>query len=211
MKKLIGCFGLTSLLFVACNLSVQKSPIAKSPLATETRKPSEFQEAEAQLSKTFQLKDLPDGNHLFCTKSPSFNARSGIRERGYCFIFKKIKNNIIGSYFYFAPKGDNSACIKGSFSENIVTGVGYDYIFSSNKPIISATVDNYPYDPIWDEPIEDEEGGKLKVSRPYLYSTSEIAGDYYGWRRYDSIQLNLSKFYQRDIEKRSPPEKCPRF
>ncbi|MGL5872862.1 MAG: hypothetical protein ACRC2R_10925 [Xenococcaceae cyanobacterium] len=57
----------------------------------------------------------------------------------------------------------------------------------------------------------DNKGGKnLRVGIPSLYSTGKYSnGEYYGWTRYDSVQLNLNGFEKTNIGKVITLKKCP--
>lgn len=193
--------------------SVEKHKSISSKATIQTSQLTETEQKKASNTQTQSphkagVVNLADGSYLFCPEPPSKDNPAELNMDGFCFSFRKTNNNIIGSYFPGAPKGDRSACIVGSLKGNVVTGIAYELIMSGNKPSTNKEIERMPYDPMWNSGQRHE--GNLKVNRPHLYATEKDSqNEYWQWIRYENAQLNLSKFYRHNLGRFTPPKKCP--
>jgi YD repeat-containing protein len=129
----------------------------------------------------------------------------------WCFEFNKFNSNIVGTYSYQSPKDTAQICIEGFAKDNQVKGVGYELIqYGETKPDIqeeklriSQDTSFVSKEGYWDNSQSgDETGNNLKVDSPHFYKLIEPeqeGNDYWVWMRFDIAQLDLSKFYQREL------------
>lgn len=216
--KVIECVGLISLVLSTCSWSVRTLLISVQKQGENTKvaqipvfiKPEQSNKTSTQEkpSQKVAIADLADGNYQFCTKPPSYQASSGLDVKGWCFIFRKAGERAIGIYTFWAPSDYAQICINGTAKGNTVSGSGYEIVEGGSEPITDVDITKLSRGGIWDN--WNGEGNNLRVDIPHLYSTNKYpSGGYYAWIRYESVQLDLSKFYQRDVGKLIPPKKCP--
>lgn len=189
--------------------SAQSTTVAQIPAVVESEQSSKTS-TQQKPSQKVTVASLADENYQFCTKPPSYKAPSGLDVKGWCFVFRKTGARVVGIYGYWAPKDSARICISGTAKGNTVSGSGYEIVEGGSEPItiIPEDITRLSRGDVWND--GSEEGDYLRVSIPHLYSTGKYpSGGYYAWMRYDNVQLDLSRFYQRDIGKLIPPEKCP--
>lgn len=218
-SRVIGCIGLIVLLLGACSWSVRKPsiPVQKNGDNTTVTQTPVVVESEESTKPTTQekppqkvvIKNLVDGNYKLCTEPPTSKTSSGEDWYGWCFIFRKTGNHVVGIYTYWAPSDYARICISGRANGNTVSGSGYEILEGGSEPITpESTAIHLSRGGVWDDWFED--GNNLRVGPNRLYSTGKYPRSYYyAWTIYDSAQLDLNGFYQRDLEKLILPEKCP--
>lgn len=218
--RVIECAGLIGLLLGACSWSVrtpsvqtqkngENAEITQSPAVVESEQ-SNKTSIQEELYQTVAIANLADENYQFCTKPPSYKAPSGLDVRGWCFVFRKTGARVVGIYGYWAPKDSARICVSGTAKGNTVSGSAYEIVEGGSEPITITPEDitRLSRGNVWND--GSEEGDYLRVSIPHLYSTGKYpSSGYYAWMHYDNVQLDLSRFYQRDIGRLIPPEKCP--
>ena len=154
------------------------------------------------------IENLPNGNYGFCKQPVSSKATSDLK--GWCFMFGKSNNHIVGLYTLWLPSDYARICIDGKIKGNTITGIGSEIIESDSKTAVTPEdVALLAKEGVWDN-LKVEGGNNLRVSTPSLYSIGKYSsGQHYGWIVYQSVQLNLNGFDRRNLGKFIPPEICP--
>jgi hypothetical protein len=182
-----------------------------SSLINVSRESKNISDQEVLQQKVI-IEDLPDGSYGFCKQPTSKKVTSDLE--GWCFIFRKNQNHIVGLYTLWLPSDYARICINGTVENNKITGSGYEIIEGYSKPItthdIAKLTERMLADKgIWDN-SEIEGGNNLKVNILNLYSTEKYPnGQHYAWIRYQDLQLNLNGFERRNLGKNFPQERCP--
>ncbi|MCL1471592.1 hypothetical protein [Argonema antarcticum] len=145
------------------------------------------------------ISNLTDGNYRFCSEPPSLDRN--FEEVGWCFIFRKTANRVVGEYF--AAQKEQTICITGVLNNNTVSGTGLENWYGWDKPV---SLEGIPEREWWDSP--EIGGGRLKASRLSIVSRSDDANSYSAWIQYNSVLLNLNKFHRYTAGNRLPPVKC---
>lgn len=187
MKLLI----LNSALILSVN-----SPVGWVEL-TKSKHLSAFSIAHTNPSST--ISSLPDGNYRFCSEPPTLDPN--FQEAGWCFIFRKTGNRVIGNYF--AAQKEQTICITGVANNNTVTGIGLEFWYGWDRPV---SLEGIPETEWWDSP--EIGGGRLKARRLSIISRSNDGNSYSAWIRYDSVQVNLNGFHRYSAGNKLPPGKC---
>jgi hypothetical protein len=222
IPKILGFVSLVSLLFCSCSASVDTSnKLVENKKVTSENLNSIINVSKEsknisisdknQLKQNNTIENLPDGSYRFCLKPASIENTNGFDGEAWCFEFNKFNSNVVGTYSYQAPKDTAQICIEGFAKGNQVKGVGYELIqYGETKPDIeeeklrlsqdSSFISTEGY---WDNSQRgDETGNNLKVDFPNFYKLIEPeqeGNDYWAWIRFDIAQLDVSKFYQREL------------
>lgn len=157
--------------------------------------------SQAQQQST--ISELPNGNYRFCSDPPGSDPL--FQEAGWCFRFRKAGDRITGNYFY-APMGEQNMCITGVLDRNVVAGAGLERWYGWSEPVSLEVIS--PQDlQSWDSP--DIGGGHLIANSPSIVNAGSSSFDeYWAFIRYDSIQLNLNRFYRYTAGTVLPPDSC---
>jgi hypothetical protein len=119
-----------------------------------------FTSTTAALAQT-SIQDLPNGNHRFCSNPPPSSVVSDeeFAAAGYCFVFRKTGNRVIGHFFDMSTYGEEGVCATGTLSGNTVTGEALQSFTPENEPL--------PVDPGFQgsNPVNWDDNGYLKVAR----------------------------------------------
>lgn len=148
---------------------------------------------------TDAIANLTDGNYRYCTEPPSLDRN--FEEGGWCFIFRKSGNRVVGNYF--AAQKEQAICISGVLNNNTVSGTGLELWYGWDKPV---SLEGIPESQWWDSP--EIGGGRLRSNRLSIISRSDDANSYSAWIRYGSVQLNLNGFHRYSAGTRLAPFKC---
>lgn len=145
------------------------------------------------------IQSLPDGNYRFCSNPPPSRQASDqeLLKAGYCFVFRKTGNRIVGNYFDSSTSGEDNVCVTGTLSNNSVTGEG----LQSSQGLPNG-MSNFSGSRLtnW------EKSGYLKVAQAKLLRTYEQTG--YSEIHYRRAVLNLSNFSRYNAGTYPPPTKC---
>jgi hypothetical protein len=193
-KTLKGIVGFSSLglILVSCNLSHR----------------NEMDSMATQMTQAINIASLTDGKYQICTE-PFSQDKPDVY--GWCFFFWKQGERVTGWYTYWQPSDYARICIEGTIERDRIIGKGYETIEGWDKPITSADIDRISEQIAADKGIWDnwnEEGKNLRVDRASSYEQSRDSSGYYAWIEYKKIELDLSGFYRRNIEKMAFSGNC---
>jgi hypothetical protein len=113
---------LISLLIGGCNTFIntnnklienEKVAINKQKLVTDSSEESRV-----------IIDNLANGNYGFCKQSVFNHVTSDLE--GWCFMFRKNMNHIVGLYTLWLPSDYARICINGTIKNNTITGIGYE-------------------------------------------------------------------------------------
>jgi hypothetical protein len=136
----LGFISLVSLLFCTCTVSVStNNELLKNKKATSEDLSSAINISEKRkdinkegyLQHEVAIEDLPDGSYGFCKQLTSKKVTSDLE--GWCFMFSKSQNHIVGLYTLWLPSDYARICIDGATKENTITGNGYEIIESDSS------------------------------------------------------------------------------
>ena len=187
--KIINCIKITFI----CNILLSSCGLCPKSIANSQQN---------NKKNETNIENLTNGSYLFCSdRHPNEDKMDAHR---YCFTFTKTDAKVIGTYSYNAPKDTPFICIEGTLKDNLVTGIGYELIFGSPKPLTEKDF-AYLKNPqlneelsYWDNTHVYQGGMNLKVGSPNLHSLLPPSNNefttYWAVIRYDIAQLDLIDF-----------------
>jgi hypothetical protein len=153
----------------------------------------------AALAQT-SIQSLPDGNYRFCSNPPPANQVSdeNLVNAGYCFVFSKRGNRVVGDYYDPKTLGEESVCVGGTIRNNTLSGQGREFIGNIGRQ-------STPPNSNGNRLVNWDNKGYLKVARATLVGPPGGIGTY---ARYRSALLNLNGFHRYNPTKGQPPRDC---
>ena len=172
-----------SLLFVILGISVSGKPAIDVALSQESTQ------------RQSSLQRLANGNYKVCSKPPSTSI-----DTGYCFVFRKSGNRVVGDYYDTKTLGEEGVCMSGTLSNRTVRGEAIEEIGSVGRQ-------NTPPNSSGKRLVNWDKEGYLKVARASVLRTYEVPHSY-KTVRYRSALLNLNSFSRYNAGTQSPPRTC---
>lgn len=146
------------------------------------------------------VQTLRDGNYRFCSNPPPRNRVNDLYlvNAGYCYVFRKTGNRLVGDYYDPKTLGEESVCVSGTLGNNIVSGEGREFIGSVGRQ-------STPPNSNGDRLVNWDNKGYLKVARAILVGKPGSVGTSVRYRR---ASLNLNGFYRYNAGTGQPPRDC---
>lgn len=147
-----------------------------------------------------QIQNLQNGNYKFCSNPPPTNQASSasMENAGYCFMFRKKGNRLVGNYYDARSFGEVSVCVTGTLSNNILTGEAVELVGDigrqSSPPSSEGT-----------QLVKWDKQGYLRVAGAKVIRRTQTGSRTVHYRR---ALLNLNGFYRYKPGERQPPTNC---
>lgn len=150
--------------------------------------------AQAQTS----MQNLRNGNYKVCSNPPSANRGNDDSNAGYCFVFSKQGNRLVGNYYDPKTLGEVSVCLSGAVRNNTFSGEGREIVGEIGRQTLIPNSEGEQF-------VNWDDRGYLKVRR----ATSLRPARHHGTIiRYRSALLNLSGFHRYNLPNGTPPRSC---
>ena len=146
---------------------------------------------------TQSIQSLPNGDYRFCSKSPSADTGNG--DTGYCYVFNKRGNRLVGDFYDSRTLGEVSACVSGTLNNKTVRGEAIELVGDIGNR-------NIPPNSRGNRLVNWDSQGYLKVARATQIGRNATTGS--RKIRYRDAVLKLDGFYRYSQSAKGAPTNC---
>jgi hypothetical protein len=143
------------------------------------------------------IQSLPNGDYRFCSKSPSADTGNG--DTGYCYVFNKRGNRLVGDFYDSRSLGEVSACVSGTLNNKTVRGEAVELVGDIGNR-------NIPPNSRGNRLVNWDSQGYLKVARAAQIGRNPTTGS--RKIRYRNGVLKLDGFYRYSQSAKGAPKNC---